>query len=168
MKKRFMALCTAIFMFAALSISVSSQSIPQFTADNPDYLVEETMTRGSKAPTSATTLPYYAKITDLAASKGTYTNYYFTTSSGTLKITGDLQSRGTGNIKARAYQIDLYNTSSTAVYDSYSGEFSESGTVSCTFRNLDKSKNWYIKFRNISDSAASTSKDISGNLTIDD
>lgn len=166
MKKRILSLALIIGLFASFSICAYAQSETEFTPENPDYLIEEGVARGANRPTTSGTLPYTAKVTDLAASKGTYTNRHFLTSTGTLNISGSLESRGTGNIKARAFEIQLYNTNSTSVYDSYTGEFVSSGDFSCSFNNLDKTKNWYIKFVNISDSSSGSSKDISGSFTI--
>lgn len=166
MKKRILSLALIIGLFASFSICAYAQDGAEFTPENPDYLVEEGITRGKDRPSIAGTLPYTAKVTDLAASKGTYTNRHFVTSTGKLNISGSLESRGTGNIKARAFEIQIYNTDSTSVYDSYTGEFVSSGDFSCSFSNLDKTKSWYVKFVNISDSSAGSSKDISGTFTI--
>lgn len=91
----------------------------------------------------------YATVVNLCEGCGTYTRYYFNTTSGKLTIGGTLNSSGDENNKSRNAKIELYEVNKSGAIDSYTvSQFTESTSLSHTFRNLSANKNYYIRIVN--------------------
>lgn len=110
---------------------------------------DNTQSRASNVPSSSHDLPYQATVTDLCEDCGTYTKYYFHTSTKKFTIGGTLSSSGDQNTKSRKAKIELYEVGSNTCVDSYPvPEFTGSTTLNHTFQNLDPNKNYYFRIRN--------------------
>lgn len=73
----------------------------------------------------------------------------FNTTSGKLTIGGTLNSSGDENNKSRNAKIELYEVNKSGAIDSYTvSQFTESTSLSHTFRNLSANKNYYIRIVN--------------------
>lgn len=71
------------------------------------------------------------------------------TTSGKLTIGGTLNSSGDENNKSRNAKIELYEVNKSGAIDSYTvSQFTESTSLSHTFRNLSANKNYYIRIVN--------------------
>lgn len=100
-------------------------------------------------PTSLGSLPYSATVTNLCEGCGTYTLYYFRTTTGKLKIGGTLNSSGDKNDTSRYAEIELYEVNNDTAIDCYTiDQFAGSTNLNHTFQNLSSSKNYYLLIKN--------------------
>lgn len=116
---------------------------------------------------------YTATLIDLAANRGSYTKYYFATSTGKIYLKCELERSGTTTDKNRELIIYLYEMSSANA----SGSLVAAATVNFTTaehtawfvcKNLDNNKFYYFRFFNNSSTDPGSSMDISGSIIIDD
>lgn len=153
MKKMFAMMLSCILTLSLSLPAFAAEVTPAAdgsTADAPTSQGEMEITpRASNIPTSSTTLPYTATVTNLCEGCGTYTLYYFNTTTGCLKIGGTLKSSGDKNDTSRYAEIELYEVNNSTAIDSYTVEqFAGSTTLSHTFRNLRSDKNYYLLIKN--------------------
>lgn len=150
-----------IFALILSCILALSLGLPAFAADATPTVddsatatlsAEGEMTiapRAADRPTSSTSLPYTATVTNLCEGCGTYTLYYFKTTTGKLVIGGTLKSSGDKNDTSRYAEIELYEVNNTTAIDSYTvDQFAGSTNLSHTFRNLSSDKNYYLLIKN--------------------
>ena len=155
--KKVLAMMLSCILTLSLSLPAFAAEVTPATdgsaADTPTSQGEMGITPcASDIPTSSTTLPYTATVTNLCEGCGTYTLYYFKTTTGYLKIGGTLKSSGDNNDTA----IDSYTVD----------QFVESTTLSHTFRNLSSDKNYYILIKNTTGWGMWKDLWISGNVSI--
>ena len=116
---------------------------------------------------------YTANIVDLAAARGTYTKYYFTTSTGKIYVKTDLVRSGTTATVDRKLEVRLYEKATASSIGSIKKtetiEFDTSEvTERVSFTGLDVDKFYYISFFNVSSTNAGSRLDMSGTALIDD
>lgn len=149
MKKLFSMLLVCAL---ALSMSVSAfaaETTPPAEEEPTAQTEMDATTRASEIPTSSTDLPYEATVVNLCEGCGTYTKYYFNTSTGKITIGGTLTSSGDQNDKSRYAEIELYEVNKAGAVDSYTvPQFTGSTSLSHTFKNLSSDKNYYIRIVN--------------------
>ena len=149
MKKLFSMLLVCAL---ALSMSVSAfaaETTPPAGEEPTAQTEMDATTRASEIPTSSTDLPYEATVVNLCEGCGTYTKYYFNTSTGKITIGGTLTSSGDQNDKFRYAEIELYEVNKAGAVDSYTvPQFTGSTSLSHTFKNLSSDKNYYIRIVN--------------------
>ena len=153
MKKMFALVLSCILILSLSLPAFAAEVTPAAdgsTADAPSSQGETGITPlASDIPTSSASLPYTATVTDLCEGCGTYTLYYFKTTTGNLKIGGTLKSSGDKNDTSRYAKIVLYEVNNSTAIDSYTVEqFAGSTTLSHTFRNLSSDKNYYLLIKN--------------------
>ena len=147
MKKLFSLLLVCALAFT-MSVSAFAAEAASSTEKEPPAQTEMDATT-AEIPTESATLPYYATVVDLCEGCGTYTKYYFNTSSGQLTIGGTLNSSGDENNKSRNAKIELYEVNKSGAVDSYTvPQFTGSTSLSHTFRNLSANKSYYIRIVN--------------------
>lgn len=171
----------AVVMAAAMLLTCGG--ITAFAAE-PSGPVYETIVGGDDANLRASTAPssfynlggnnnYTATLIDLAATRGSYTMYYFATGTGKIYLKCDLVRSGTTTNTNREMKVYLYEKAtassagtlkSTATISFSSAEY----TVRKSFTGLDSNKFYYLRFYNSSDTSASSSRDISGSILVDD
>lgn len=126
-----------------------AEGAPSTEKEPPAQTEVDATTRAADIPTESVALPYYATVVNLCEGCGTYTRYYFNTTSGKLTIGGTLNSSGDENNKSRNAKIELYEVNKSGAIDSYTvSQFTESTSLSHTFRNLSANKNYYIRIVN--------------------
>ena len=116
---------------------------------------------------------YTATLIDLAANRGSYTKYYFATSTGSIYLKCDLERSGTTTNKNRELIIYLFEkataTSSGTLVATRTVNFtSPEWTARRSFSGLDCNKFYYIRFFNNSSTDPASSMDISGTILVDD
>lgn len=139
--------------------------------------VDDGISRSDKTPSSFYNLGgdnyYTGSLIDLAATRGSYTLYYFATGTGNIYVKMDLERSGTTTNKDRSLKIKLYEKSTALA----AGTLVETKTVSfntaeatrrVTFTGLDSNKFYYVYFYNASGSSSGSSLDISCTAIIDD
>ena len=170
--KKVLAMMLSCILTLSLSLPAFAAEVTPATdgsaADTPTSQGEMGITPcASDIPTSSTTLPYTATVTNLCEGCGTYTLYYFKTTTGYLKIGGTLKSSGDKNDTSRYAKIELYEVNNDTAIDSYTvDQFVESTTLSHTFRNLSSDKNYYILLKNTTGWGMWKDLWISGNVSI--
>lgn len=155
MLKKLSALLLVGVLTLAMSVSAFAAEPETATTSVEDgttmseSVEDDIQSRASDIPSSSHDLPYQATVTDLCEDCGTYTKYYFRTSTGNFTIGGNLSSSGDQNTKSRKAKIELYEVGSNTCIDSYTvPEFTGSTTLSHTFRNMDPDKNYYFRIKN--------------------
>ena len=119
MKKLFSLLLVCALAFT-MSVSAFAAEAASSTEIEPPAQTEmDATTRAAEITTESAALPYYATVVDLCEGCGTYTKYYFNTSSGQLTIGGTLNSSGDENNKSRNAKIELYEVNKSGAVDSY-------------------------------------------------
>lgn len=116
---------------------------------------------------------YTATLIDLAASMSSFTKYYFATGTGRIYLKCDLERSGTTTNKERQLTVNLYRkdkASSSGVFEKKTTiNFSEAEiTKRVLFTGLNCDKFYYIEFKNSSASNASSRRDISASILVDD
>lgn len=172
-----------IGILLAVSICMSIVCIPTMATDINEEPVHEVMvvdeieTRASSAPSELKNLggdnSYSGSLIDLAATKGSYTKYYFATGTGNIYVKLDLERSGTTANKTRKLNVVLYEKSKATAFgtekDTKKVSFTEAeATKRVVFTGLDSDKFYYIYFYNDSSSSAGDSLDISGTILVDD
>lgn len=171
-----------LHIFLALALCFSLSCTPVFATEPPTGPVYELMndieTKASSPPSSFYNLGgdvnyYVGELIDLAATKGSYTRYYFATSSGSIYLKLNLERSGTTTNKSRTLQIKLYEkataSSNGVLLDTKTISFDTSPTIRRTsFSGLDPNKFYYLYFFNDSGTSASSSLDISAVAVVDD
>lgn len=175
MKKIVSILLVFTMCFTLFCTTASASEI-----ENPVYetiIGGEVNTRASSAPSSFYNLGgdnnYTATLIDLAASKGSYTKYYFATSTGNIYLRCSLERSGTTTDKNRYLIIYLYEkadaTSSGKLLKTETIHFKTAETtIHKSFTELDTNKFYYIRFYNNSSTDSGSSLDISGTILVDD
>jgi len=145
MKKLFSLLLVCALAFTMSVSAFAAEAAPSTEKEPPAQTEVDATTRAADIPTESVALPYYATVVNLCEGCGTYTRYYFNTTSGKLTIGGTLNSSGDENNKSRNAKIELYEVNKSGAIDSYTvSQFTESTSLSHTFRNLSANKNYYI------------------------
>lgn len=138
---------------------------------------EEDSIQASSAPKDFKNLgganSYTATLIDLAASRSSFTKYYFATGTGKIYLKCDLERSGTTSNKDRQLTVKLYRkdkaSSSGVLAQTKTINFSEAEvTKRISFTGLDCNKFYYIEFKNSSASYPSCSRDISASILVDD
>ena len=149
MKKLFSLLLVCALAFTMSVSAFAAEAAPSTEKEPPAQTEVDATTRAEDIPTESAALPYYATVVNLCEGCGTYTRYYFNTTSGKLTIGGTLNSSGDENNKSRNAKIELYEVNKSGAIDSYTvSQFTESTSLSHTFRNLSANKNYYIRIVN--------------------
>lgn len=153
MKKLFALMLACTLMFTLGIPAFAAEVTPTTNGSAVDVVVVDgdgtISPHAPNIPTSSTSLPYTATVTNLCEGCGTYTLFYFKTTTGNLKIGGSLKSSGDKNDTSRYAVIELYEVNNTTVIDSYTVEqFAGSTNLSHTFRNLSSDKNYYLLIKN--------------------
>ena len=149
MKKLFSLLLVCALAFTMSVSAFAAEAAPSTEKEPPAQTEVDATTRAADIPTESVALPYYATVVNLCEGCGTYTRYYFNTTSGKLTIGGTLNSSGDENNKSRNAKIELYEVNKSGAIDSYTvSQFTESTSLSHTFRNLSANKNYYIRIVN--------------------
>lgn len=173
MKKRFLSLGMAIVMMLSLCVTAFAApcALEVPLGDNPPSSITP---YASTPPTNhknlGTATAYKATLTDLAASKSSYTLYYFSTPTGKIYLNCDLRASGTTDPLDRELDILLYDFDGFLI-DSKTVEFNDRISAPSSrriFANLDPDQFYYIKFRNSSGTSIRDHLDISGTILIDD
>ena len=112
---------------------------------------------------------YTGYLIDLAATKGSFTKYYFTTGTGKIYLRCNLERSGTTTNKERTLRIELYEKEAASSYgslvDSRTVNFESSEvSVNRIFYGLDTNKFYFIRFVNESGTTSGSSLDISGTI----
>lgn len=173
--KKLLSICLACAMcFAMASVTVSAKETIE--PDNSSVASEKTaiMPIDANFPTKYLNLAgssYTATLIDLVANRGSYTLYYFTTSTGTISAKCNLERSGTTTNKNRTLRVSLYESSngSTWTQSGTSKSVSFSGasvTSTVTFNSLNKSKFYCLYFFNASSTNPADSYDISGKIVV--
>lgn len=127
---------------------------------------------------SVLALPYQAELTDLAASRGSYTKSCFVTSTGQMNLSCTFWHSGTSASHFRQLEIRLFRYTPWADDGGnihYTGELIRTQTVTAsagttnrnvTFNNLANGVQYFFLFRNISNTSAGSGYDISGIIDI--
>lgn len=130
-------------------------------------------TRAANPPTTHHNLSnkdYIAVLQDLAASKGSYTKCYYTTSTKQIELTCSLQRSGTTSTLTRELEIRLYerkkDETSFNYVNSQNVTFSTDVTRTVSFTNLDNDNFYYFRFVNNSSNNPADKLDISGSIVI--
>ncbi len=149
MEKLFSLLLVCALAFTMSVSAFAAEATPSTEKEPPAQTEMDATTRAAEIPTESAALPYYATVVDLCEGCGTYTKYYFNTSSGQLTIGGTLKSSGDQNDKSRNAKIELYEVNKSGAIDSYTvPQFTGSTSLSHTFRNLSANKSYYIRIVN--------------------
>lgn len=173
-----MSLCVVCLPASAADIDSNAENIPvvDTVVDTAvDTAVVEP--RAETPPTAYYNLSqqsgYTATLIDLAASKGSYTLYYFSTGSGRIFLKCDFIHSGTSEVTERSMKIVLYRMDPTTFVteeaDSCEFEYdTPPTTVRRMFSGLDANYFYYIRFVNTSNTSTGSGEDISANILIDD
>ena len=149
MKKLFSLLLVCALAFT-MSVSAFAAEATPPTEKEPSAQTEmDATTRAAEIPTESADLPYEATVVNLCEGCGTYTKYYFHTSTGQITIEGTLTSNGDQNDKSRYAKIELYEVNKTGAVDVYTvPQFTGSTSLDHTFKNLSSNTNYYIRIVN--------------------
>lgn len=172
MKKQLLAfiltLCIVINVFTPTAFAADNSPLIDEVIAIGDIPNENT--RVAYPPSSYRNLsakPYGAKLEDLAAAKGSYTKFFFSTSTGEIHLDCNLERSGTTVQDGRVLEARLYKyetgqrvatrtfvfTGPTAHYTSF-------------FSGLDVNSHYYIYFYNASSTDVASEKAISGTITV--
>lgn len=178
--KRFCALllaasmCLSLFCSSAMAVETEGPACETIVGG---YDISD-QARASADPSAFYNLSgdnnyYTAELIDLAASKGSYTRYYFATGTEHIYVKCDLMRSGTTTNLDRELKIHLYEKASATAVGTLivtrTVNFSEAEvTARKIFYGLDAHKFYYIRFVNNSSTSSSSSYDISGTILIDD
>lgn len=164
-----LAVCLSLSLmtpcFAASAVVVAANSTQESTIIEP---------RADVVPTEYRNLSnadYTAQLLDLAATKSSLTKYYFTTGTGEIKLSFDLERSGTTQETKRVLTVYLYERPSNGYW------FTEKDPVSVTFyttehsatrsfTGLDPDHFYYLKFKNESSTSSGARMDISGTILV--
>ena len=176
LKKLLATILGVAICFSLICSSASASSTGEITGPIYDVLNTNISTRGATIPTQHYNLgednKYTARIVDLAANRGTYTNYYFSTPTGYLYFDIDLIHSGTTTTLYRELTLEIYKLNSD-----YSGTLVQTWSLHYNgltmsaypfFSGFDPHLFYYVLFRNTSSTNANSSMDISGTIVIDD
>ena len=173
MKKRIMALLMAIGIMASITVSASAASMEQqeIHSDAETVVTQEDtpILRGPKPPTDFLNLDsntYTARVKRLAATKGSYSIYNFSSSNGVIAFDGTVEASGTTNPDSRSFTIDLYEQGTGRWVDSIEFSFSDSADFSDSFTGLSANKTYYFKITNDSNTSTWGSRDLDAELTV--
>lgn len=170
-----------ISLVMAIAISLSVLIIPASATEIQGPVVQvivggDDMNDNMRAPNPPTThhnlsdRSYVAELYDLAASKGSFTLYYFTTSTKKISLYCDLLRSGSTQKLTRKLEIRLYeknaNETSYHYLKSKNVEFTADFVTTVDFTSLNNDNFYYIRFVNNSSDDPADSLDISGKITI--
>lgn len=150
------ALCAVMCItFSSVSSFAAGVDEPISSADGVTYSMITPYALDE--PTELGQLPYSATIDNLSAQYFTRTKYYFTTSTGRLKLNYDLEAtRPSGSATKRTLQFRLYyrsKTSSSNTWSTYSNKsvsFYNEVESEITFDGLSSNYYYYFDFYNTS------------------
>lgn len=174
--KRFASLALVLamcFSIACVPASAAEQEGPVYEIMS----VYDAQTRAKDTPSEFYNLGgdnyYEGSLIDLAATKGSYTKYYFATGTGKIYIKMDLERSGTTTNKERSLEIRLYEKSSATatgtLFDTRTVSFNTAeATKRVVFTGLDSNKFYYVYFYNTSGNSTGSSLDVSCTAIIDD
>ncbi len=175
--KKYISMLLAIVMIAGVFSTTSFAAEIEGPVNEVIVGGESSETRASKPPSDFYNLggtnQYTATLIDLAANRGSYTKYYFATSTDKIHLKCELERSGTTTNKNRELIIYLYEKNSASA----SGSLVATATVNFTTaehtawfvcNNLDSNKFYYFRFFNNSSTDPGSSMDISGSIIIDD
>ena len=161
--KKYLSLLLAVVMIASVFSTTAF-------ASESELPVNEVIIGGDSLEYRAPNPP---TLIDLAANRGSYTKYYFATSTGEIYLKFDLERSGTTTNKNRELIIYVYEKKTA----SDTGTLVTAATINFTTAeyttqlkcyNLDTNKFYYFRFFNNSNSNPASSMDISGSIIIDD
>lgn len=110
---------------------------------------------------------YTAKLLDLAATKGSYTVYYFSTSTGAIHLSCYLERSGTTVQDGRILEARLYNYDTGRYVTSRTFGFTgPTANYTSFFSGLDVNTHYYIYFYNASSTDVASEKAVSGTIVI--
>ena len=173
--KRFITFVLALAL--ALSIMTTSYAVDEVEAEELTAIdmQSDIETRAITEPTRYKNLSsgsYEARIIDLPPTRSTLTNYYFSTGTGTIKLTYNLTHSGTSESVTRVLKAylfereerDIFWTEVKGTTVSYKGQ--DGFTTTRSFTGLDPDQFYYIEFANESDASYTSKYDISGTVII--
>lgn len=169
-------------LFLALMMCLSIACIPASASEiegpvHEIMVIDNGYARERTAPSSFYNLGgnnyYTGELIDLAATRGSYTLYYFATGTGNIYVKMNLERSGTTTGRERELQVKLYEKNSASATGALvSTKIISFDTAEATrravFSGLDVNKFYYIYFYNSSSDSSCSSLDISGQITIDD
>ena len=175
--KKYLSLLLAVVMIASVFSTTAFASESELPVNEVIIGGDSLEYRAPNPPTLFYNLggsgQYTATLIDLAANRGSYTKYYFATSTGEIYLKFDLERSGTTTNKNRELIIYVYEKKTA----SDTGTLVTAATINFTTAeyttqlkcyNRDTNKFYYFRFFNNSNSNPASSMDISGSIIIDD
>ena len=175
--KKYLSLLLAVVMIASVFSTTAFASESELPVNEVIIGGDSLEYRAPNPPTLFYNLggsgQYTATLIDLAANRGSYTKYYFATSTGEIYLKFDLERSGTTTNKNRELIIYVYEKKTA----SDTGTLVTAATINFTTAeyttqlkcyNLDTNKFNNFRFFNNSNSNPASSMDISGSIIIDD
>lgn len=174
--KRFVSSILVLMMCLSV-VCIPAAAVEQEGHVHEIMVIDNEYARADKTPSEFHNLGgdnfYTGSLTDLAATKGSYTKYYFATGTGDIYVKMNLERSGTTSNKERSLSVKLFEKRTASA----GGTLVETKTVSfntaeatrrVSFSGLDVNKFYYVYFYNGSGTSTGSSLDISCDITIDD
>lgn len=172
MKRKIMAFIMAIAIMVPITVNASAAAGPQDAMPAREVTTTSSDTPILRAPEAPKeymnldTSSYTAKLRKLAATKGSYSLYYFSTSNGTIAFNGSVQAVGVTDPNSRSFTLTLYEFNTGTFVDSVDFSFTKEAEFKHAFNGLSKNKTYYFKFVNTSNTSSSGSRDISADIVV--